>query len=316
MHLLRLIRWQNLLIIFLTQLLAWGCVIFPFAKNTGASYLLSPGTFLALSFSTICIAAAGYIINDYFDLKIDMINRPEKMVLEKQIPLKSAILLHSALNAFGLMLALAVARKAGHISWMLIQVACTLLLWFYSTRFKRRFMVGNVVVSLLTALTIVTLMVYEPMLHSYLPKKPFIDTAKGAAPNPVWVLGVYTFFAFMLTWMREIVKDMEDFKGDAEQGCLTMPIKWGLLKSVRFTQALGVIAMLPLIIAAIKLLFSGWWLLGIYTLITLVLPLALWLVILPKGATQEHYAKASRNLKVIMVSGIFSLIIYYLKAHA
>lgn len=316
MPLLRLIRWQNLLIIFLTQLLAWACVILPAAGDADTPLLLHTENFMMLSLSTVLIAAAGYIINDYFDIKIDMINRPHKMVLEKRIPLKAAIILHSVFNICGLFLAFMLARQGNHYGWMLLQLACTLLLWFYSTHFKRQFMTGNVVVAALTGLTILTLIVYEPLLHTYVLRKPFISTSEGIMPNPVWVLGIYTFFAFMLTWMREIVKDMEDFKGDAEQGCVTMPIKWGLQKSVWFTQALGIIALIPLANAGIKLLFEDWWVLGCYTLLALVLPVVLWLVALPKTATQQHYSTASRRLKFIMVAGIVSLIIYYFEAHA
>jgi 4-hydroxybenzoate polyprenyltransferase len=316
MPLLTLIRWQNLLIIFLTQLLAWACVVLPAAEITNAAILLTTGNFLMLSLSTVLIAAAGYIINDYFDIKIDNINRPQKMVLEKKIPMKAAIILHSAFNVAGLVLALMLVRHTGSYSWLFLQLTCTLLLWFYSTHFKRQFMSGNVVVAILTALTILTLIVYEPLLHTYVFRRPFINTVEGVKPNPVWVLGVYTFFAFMLTWMREIVKDMEDFKGDAEQGCVTMPIKWGLQKSVWFIQGLGVIALIPLVNAGVKLIMENWWILGVYTLLVLVLPIVAWLLILPKTATQQHYYLASRRLKFIMVAGIVSLIIYYIEAHA
>jgi 4-hydroxybenzoate polyprenyltransferase len=316
MSLLTLIRWQNLLIIFLTQLLAWACVVLPAAEITNATMLLTAGNFLMLSLSTILIAAAGYIINDYFDIKIDNINRPQKMVLEKKIPMKAAIILHSLFNVCGLFLAFVLVRHTGSYSWLLLQLTCTILLWFYSTHFKRQFMSGNVVVAVLTALTILTLIVYEPLLHSYVFRRPFINTVAGVKPNPVWVLGVYTFFAFMLTWMREIVKDMEDFKGDAEQGCVTMPIKWGLQKSVWFIQGLGVVALIPLVNAGIKLIMEDWWILGCYTLLLLVVPIVAWLLVLPKTATQQHYYLASRRLKFIMVAGIVSLIIYYIEAHA
>lgn len=316
MPLLRLIRWQNLLIIFLTQLLAWACVILPASGNSGEPMLLTTGNFLMLSLSTVLIAAAGYIINDYFDIKIDNINRPHKMVLEKRIPMKAAIILHSVFNVCGLLLAFVLVRPTGSYSWILLQLTCTILLWFYSTHFKRQFVSGNVVVAILTALTILTLIVYEPLLHSYVFRRPFISTEMGLKPNPVWVLGVYTFFAFMLTWMREIVKDMEDFKGDAEQGCVTMPIKWGLQKSVWFIQGLGIVALIPLVNAGVKLIMESWWILGGYTLLLLVLPIIAWLIVLPKTAAQQHYYIASRRLKFIMVAGIVSLIIYYTEAHA
>lgn len=312
---LRLIRWQNLIIIFLTQLFAWGCVIMPMQQYSPVPLMLSWSNFLLLSLSTVLIAAAGYIINDYFDVKIDIINRPEKLILEKRIPMKLAIVVHTIFNSIAIFMAAILAHRAGHISFIAMQLCCTLLLWLYSTSFKRQFISGNVVVSLLTAFTIAVLMLYEPAIHYYLGQEFFIQTGQALIPNPVWVLGTYGYFAFMLTWMREIVKDMEDFKGDAEQGCVTMPIKWGLLRSCRFIQALGVLTVLPLIIGAIKLLKEQWYVLGIYKLAGLALPIILWLLYLPRHATTKHYGTESRYIKIIMVLGVVSLMIYYFQTN-
>lgn len=312
---LQLVRWQNLIIIFLTQLFVWGCVIVPMNHYSPVPLVLNGSSFLLLSLSTVLIAAAGYIINDYFDIKIDIINRPEKLILEKRIPSKLAIVVHAVLNIVGVMLAVIVARRAGHYSFVGIQLLCTLLLWLYSTTFKRQFVSGNVVVSILTALTILTLMLYETAIRYYLQKEFFVYAGDALIPNPVWVLGTYAYFAFMLTWMREIVKDMEDFKGDAEQGCVTMPIKWGLLRSARFTQLLGLLAVTPLVIGAVKLLKEQWYILGSYVLLGLAVPILLWMYHLPKAATTKHYGNESRYLKIIMVLGIVSLIIYYFQTN-
>lgn len=312
---LRLIRWQNLVIIFLTQLFAWACVIMPMKHYADLVPILNRENFLLLSVSTVLIAAAGYIINDYFDVKIDAINRPEKLVLEKRIPMKLAIVMHSILNATGIFLAVLVARKAGHYSFVALQLGCTIMLWLYSTRYKREFMTGNIIVSILTAFTIVVLMLYETAIRSYLWHSFFIEGRNGLIPNPVWVLTTYAYFAFMLTWMREIVKDMEDFKGDAEQGCVTMPIKWGLKRSVKFIQALGLLTTAPLVTGAVKLLSEGWFILGIYTLLGLALPILLRMYYLPRSATTRHYSKESRWFKIIMVLGVGSLVIYYFQTN-
>lgn len=316
MHYLRLIRFTNLLIIFCTQWLAWACVIRPIQTFDSARLLLGPQNILLLSLSTVFIAAAGYIINDYFDVRIDNINKPEKMVLEKQIPRRIAIILHTALNVAAILFALLIVRQGGSYSWLLLQLGCTLLLWFYSTHFKRQFAVGNVVVATLTALTIITLIVYEPVMHQYLGKPTFITAHNRTLPNPIWVLMIYSFFAFVLTWMREIVKDMEDFKGDEAEGCATMPIRWGLKKATQFTLFLGIFALVPLIYAAIRLLQKSDWLLGGYVSLALVMPIVAWMIFLPKAATTPHYSKASRYLKFIMISGVGSLVIYYFEANA
>lgn len=173
------------------------------------------------------------------------------------------------------------------------------------------FMIGNVVVAILSSLTIVVMYVYEPILREYVNKPLLIEVHSKTLANPVWVLIIYTCFAFVLTLMREIVKDMEDHIGDAAEGCLTMPIKWGLLKTCRFVQFISTFAIIPLIIASIKIQS----LLGIYSLIFLALPLIGWTIYLPKKSTVKHYFQMSRSLKIIMILGIGLLIIYYFQAN-
>ncbi|MBL7711383.1 MAG: geranylgeranylglycerol-phosphate geranylgeranyltransferase [Chitinophagaceae bacterium] len=312
MNWLRLIRWNNLFIIMLTQLLVWACVLLPLRRWSSSSFLLSPFNFGLLCLSTLLIAAAGYIINDYFDIKIDSINRPEKAILDHSINRRTGIIYHSVLNISGLLLAGIVALQAGKAHWLLVQLSCTLLLFFYSSPFKRMFVVGNVVVALLTGLTIFTLFVYEPALWQFVFRSPMLQKDGAVIPNPIWVMGIYTCFAFILTWMREVVKDMEDHIGDAAEGCITMPIRIGLKRTARFVQFLSLFALGPLLLASVKV--SG--LLAAYTFFAITIPLALWVIYLPRQATTQHYHKMSRYLKMIMVSGIGSLIIYYYQANA
>lgn len=299
---LRLIRWKNLLIIFLTQFLAWACVILP--ENPK---ILTPLNFSLLTVSTMLIAAAGYIINDYFDIKIDSINHPGKVILEKVIPRKQAIISHTALNLLALLLAGIVAIQAHHPEWLLFQAGCTLLLWFYSTHFKRQYITGNVVVALLTALTIIVLLVYEPALHSGLQ----IRSLGNILSAPEWVLFVYAYFAFMLTWMREIVKDMEDLKGDDAAGCVTMPIKRGLDYSTRFIMILASLVVLPLTAVSVVLFRHHNIIPPLYITGALILPLIIWALFLGRKFTVQHYHNASNGLKLIMMVGICSLLIYH-----
>ena len=298
---LRLVRWKNLLIIFLTQFFAWRCVIVPHisAFNHGLP-IRDIINFFCLSVSTLLIAAAGYIINDYFDIKIDTINRPEKVVLGKAIERKDAIILHTTLNIIALRLAGYVAAQAHADQWLLVQLCCTVLLWFYSTHFKRQYVTGNVVVALLTALTIVILIIYNPIL-------------KTGTRISMSVLLVYACFAFVLTWMREIVKDMEDFKGDEAEGCMTMPIKRGLEYSIGFTRVLSALVVLPLMAACYLLFMHQMRIMAAYVLVLLVFPVTGWAFYLGSKFTSPHYHDASKKLKIIMVLGICSLIVYYIQ---
>ncbi len=305
---LRLIRWKNLVIIFLTQLLAWWCIsIFEEPE------VLYPMQFLLVSLSTISIAAAGYIINDYFDIKIDQQNRPQKVVLGNTIPPKQAIVAHFVLNIIALLFAALAALPSGHPEWLLLQAGCTLLLWFYSTHFKRQYMVGNVVVALLAALTILVLMVYEPVLYQYM-HFPLVTAINGSPRTspPVWILGCYAYFAFILTWMREIVKDMEDIKGDEAEGCVTMPIKKGIAFSKNFISILALFVVVPLAIASFTLATHHYIAMSLYVLVVVVSLIA-WVVFLHGGRTDRAYHRASSYIKGIMLLGICSFIFYFLQ---
>ncbi len=307
---LRLLRWPNLGIIFFTQAVVWWCVIHPIGDGLA---VLHPVHFLLLTSSTVAIAAAGYIINDYFDIRIDAINRPRKVVLEHAIHRRIAIIVHSMLNAAGLLAAVVVACAAGSYWLLALQVGCTMLLWVYSTHLKQRFAVGNIAVALLTALTIVTLGVYEPALRAYAEQAPLQGAAGGGEPaiNPLYILAGYAYFAFVLTWMREVVKDMEDLPGDSAEGCDTMPIRWGLLRSSRFVQGLTAAAVIPLAYGGVRAVAGGHFvLLGLYLILLIVVPLVVWAWRLTRRATTKHYAAASRWLKILMVVGIGFLLLY------
>lgn len=322
---LKLIRWKNLVIVFLTQLLVWYCLIYgsldlfythffkPESWADRATLLLDLPNFLLLSISTVFITAAGYIINDYFDIRIDIINRPDKVILDKRIPLKYAIIAHVVLNVAALLMCGLVAMRGRHIFWPLVQLFCTIVLWFYSTHFKRQFITGNIIVALLTALTIAIIALYEPHLVSYIHHPVVIKSSNGLSLiNPFWVALGYAFFAFMLTWMREIVKDMEDYIGDAEEGCVTMPIKMGLQFSARFSQSLAAITIFVLGIITYYFLSVSYVSLAVYTAIVIIAPLTYWIFFLGKQHNAAHYAAASKALKWIMITGILSLVVYYL----
>jgi len=308
----QLIRWRNLVIILLTQWSVWWCAIVPMA-TWNRPLFLNGRNFLLLTLSTVFIAAAGYIINDYFDVRIDIVNKPDKVIIEKVIKRRWAIIFHTIFNLAGIALACYLAREIQNMWVVSIQLFCTLLLWFYSTHLKRQFISGNLAVALLTGLTVLILAVYEPTLYPFMRRNYSIQASGRNIVNPFWVIMVYTYFAFMLTWMREIVKDMEDFRGDAEDGCMTMPIKIGLHPSGYVVTCLGVLAIIPLCIAAYKLISGAGLLLGIYVLVGLIIPLAALLFFLPGKHTSRHYATASKWLKLIMISGLAALLIYHFK---
>lgn len=307
----RILRISNLLIIIATQLLCWFFLIRPLSHFTATPLFLDFKHALLLSVATALIAGAGYIINDYFDVKIDAINRPQKSLIGKDINPRTAILFHTFCNVIGLAICAYLAYRLQIKLVLLLPVSCTILLWFYSTHFKRQFIIGNVVVSLLTALSILILLSYEPAAWPLI-KSPFLENTAGQIKlNPIWILMTYSGFAFLLNWVREVIKDLEDFKGDAEDGCITMPIKIGIQKTVWFVQGLLVLAILALSFGVYTLFSKGWIFPGIYMLAALILPLIYTLFQINKSIRQEHFAKYSKMLKFIMIFGILTLVIFY-----
>jgi 4-hydroxybenzoate polyprenyltransferase len=292
MLLLQLIRWKNLVIILLTQGLAWWCVVVHGnVTNEGVA------RFLCLSSSTMLIAAAGYAINDLFDVEIDQINKPQNVVVGDKLSRRQVLITYIAFNVVALVFSGYLAIGSGHPKWLLVQVVCIVLLWIYSARFKRQLMSGNIVVALLAALTVVVLMVYEPGILQSKVK--------------VYVLGGYAFFAFMLTWVREIVKDIEDMTGDEQAGCRTLPVLFGPVAAGRMAKALSGAAVLFLLVSAEWLYkYVNMWP-AIYILALVVFPLTALMFTFGRSNTTEQYHQLSQRLKALMLVGMGSLIVYY-----
>jgi 4-hydroxybenzoate polyprenyltransferase len=302
----RLVRWKNLCIIFATQFLVWYFVVLP----VGPEYLALPN-FLVLVASTLLIAASGYIINDYFDIKIDNINRPQNVVLGNAINPRKAIAIHAILNTIALALSCYLALLEHRLWLPLVQLSCTLLLWFYSTHFKKAYVIGNVVVSWLTALSVFMPALYEPAVFGHVG-----GIAMGSGKNhasPLAVILNYAYFAFVMNWMREIVKDMEDCIGDAAEGCVTMPIVKGLRYSVKFTMGLAACSVIPLLGVSWLAFAHQEFLLSVYLPVMLVLPITLWCVQLTHAKVPTDFMRSSRLLKIIMIMGVGSLPVFYLQ---
>ena len=223
---LKLIRIENLLIIALTQ-----CCIQYFVLNDFVEYTkFTPFLFFISILSTTLIAAGGYIINDYFDVKTDKINRPETVVLDVIIKRRWAMLLHIVFNAIGLILGLYLALKCQNLKLVTFQILSIVLLWFYSTHFKKQLLIGNLVVSTLTATIPLLPLIYD---FYFTPEiNPFIiEYTKTIMKSLVYMVFGYSLFAFLTSFAREVIKDMEDYKGDVQTGCKTMPIVWGMVTS-------------------------------------------------------------------------------------
>ncbi|GJM28063.1 MAG: prenyltransferase [Cyclobacteriaceae bacterium] len=274
---LKLVRWPNLLMIAVSQYLAAIFLLGP-AANYGR--YLKDLNLLLICVGTVSIAAAGYIINDYYDVKIDYINKPERVIVGNILKRRVAMFIHIGLNLIGLICGALVSLKIASINLL----AATWL-WGYSNQLKRMPLIGNFSVAILSALAIAIVGIHY-----------------GAADNLIYI---YAIFAFVVSLIREIVKDLEDLKGDETFGCKTLPVVWGirptksLIFVLMFLFALLLINMLKEIDNNnIYLYFAAMFLPAVYFIYRL------WI-----ADTRKHFHQLSTYLKLFMASGILSMIL-------
>lgn len=310
---LQLIRWKNLLFLVLIQGLMIKAVALPLLQTFGFDTSANSPIYLFLLMATLLITAGGYVINDYFDVKIDKLNRPDEIIVGEKISRQAVIIFYLAITVLGELFGLLTAILSRSYTLGFIFLLIPGILWFYSASYKRQFLIGNLIVSLCSALAvfIVAIAVVAQLRLQYgdlLVQTPVPKTIYG------WS-GGFALFAFLLTWIREIIKDLEDINGDRELECRTMPIKWGINKTKLFLYAL--------ILSVIAALFHVNYhyipfdnsITTQYIIFGLTLPLLALGVTIFKAQTPIHYHYASTLSKYIMLTGIlYSLIFYFLLA--
>lgn len=305
----RLIRFPNLLIIFLTQYAIRLGIVRPFLQQTELDLYLSETLFLYLALATISIAAAGYIINDYFDVKLDHINKPKQTIVGNGISRRMAMLLHVVINAIGLALALKVALSIHHPWLFLIQLISAGLLWYYSVKFKKQVLIGNFIIAALTALVPFTAGYYDlAVLYDNVATTVF-DTKLSVMFSNLrvlmyWILG-YSSFAFLLSLIREIIKDMEDIEGDKAFNCRTFPIVYGIEKSKRLANVISIFTALWMLTLLIIQYLSGDWISLTYFGLFLFLPLCYIIYRIGKASHKKDFFIISQLIKLTMLFGIF-----------
>ncbi|MCX6321624.1 MAG: geranylgeranylglycerol-phosphate geranylgeranyltransferase [Bacteroidia bacterium] len=308
---LNLIRWQNLLIVILTMVLMRYAVLEPVISKIGVILLKGTGEvipmvlqfpwydFLLLVASTVFITAGGYVINDYFDIKADLINKG-KVIVGTKIPRRQAMMWHNIFNIAGVSAGFYISWKAGYIYLGILFLIVSGLLYFYSVSYKRQFLIGNIIVAILTAMVPLLVVFYEwPALYKYytinaisLPKINFIF---------YWV-GGFALFVFLTTLTREIIKDTEDFEGDVAYGRNTVAVVFGVLSAK--------VVSVSLIIITVALLYLIWYffindtITLIYISAAIVLPLlyVIYNVVISRDRKQLH--SASSIMKIVMLTGI------------
>ena len=304
---LRLVRWPNLLFIVITQILFEKCIYERIYPDVNGNIANESAQFIALIIASVCIAAAGYIINDYFDLNIDQINKPNKVVVNTIINRRWVIFWHMFLSLCGLFFTAYALPLNLYWHLVLANMVAIIALWFYSTTLKKKLLIGNVLISLLTAWVIGILFFSKHPLsmHSIL-------SVEHNEVRFFRLMILYVSFAFIISLIREVIKDIEDMEGDRKYGCTTMPIVWGVNASKVFVAVWIIVLIAVLVILQLYVLGMGWWLSALYCIVLIVLPLIICLQLLYKANTPKQFHSISTIIKLVMFTGILSMIFFRL----
>lgn len=272
---LNLIRWKNLLIVVFNLV-----IIKLFLIDHGKPDGVWDFKFAGLILSMVLITAAGYIINDYYDIKIDIVNKPKNVIVGRLITRRYALLWYFLFNLLALFIVFIISKKL-----FLLYFFSTFLLWYYSNHLKRKFLIGNISIAILTALsTSIPGIYYNTNLQ---------------------IILFYALFAFGITLIREIIKDLEDMEGDRKYDCRTLPIVLGHHKTKYYLKIMSIIFVIVYISLYMLNQFPLSWL-----QIPLIISYFYFLYYLWKSDTVAHYKNLSAQLKLIMIFGILSMLIH------
>ncbi|MFW5890182.1 MAG: geranylgeranylglycerol-phosphate geranylgeranyltransferase [Marinilabiliaceae bacterium] len=305
---LKLIRYKNLIIIVLLQSLLRYGLLLPILHHHGVSPELSHINFGLLVLATVLLAASGYVINDYFDVRIDRINRPENVIIGKKLSRRTALLLHVVLTITGVFIGLFLAYITRKENYALMFIVVPVLLWYYSTTLKKQMLLGNLTIAMLTALVPFVVVSMEFATLARVQGSEILDS-RACSIAWFWTTG-FAFFAFISTLSRELIKDMEDMEGDREAGCHTLPIEMGLdySRTISIILTLASVAAIWIILVLVPQLHTSYLAWGYFFLFLTIPYLVMGYKVL-KAQSREDFHTASSISKFIMLMGILFIFV-------
>ena len=300
-HFLNLIRWKNLLLIAFVQVLIKYALFDPFNIDV----TLNGFGFSLLVIASLCIAAAGNIINDIYDIDTDLINKPEKVIVSKSISETKAFNLFLALTIIGVCIGFYLSNLIDKTGFSALFIFTSALLYVYTTSLKQTLLIGNIVVSVLVALSIIIVGLFDLI--------PAITSENQQTQLTIFkILINYALFAFMINLLREIIKDIEDFEGDTKANMRTLPIVIGKNKAKTVLFVLSFIPLLAIVYYVITFLYKQQIAVG-YFLLFVVAPLLYFSIKILSANTQKKLHPLSNVLKLILFFGVLSLLLYKFK---
>ena len=306
---LRLVRLPNLVMIAVTQLLFYYSIIPLYnGDEVWIHSSFKPLHYLLLIISSLLIAAAGNIINDYFDRNIDEINKPEKKIIDTLIKRRWAIVMHIVFSLTAIFIGFYIDSQTP-VFWLgFSNTICVLLLFGYSISLKKKLLVGNVLISLLTAWVIFVCFLCYYRTLSFEGNEPF--EVQAILRRFIRISFLYAGFAFVISLIREVVKDMEDIEGDKKYGCKTIPIAWGIPASKVFVAVWLVVLIGMICIIQVYVWQLGWHWSAAYSIVLIIAPLIWILRKLYQAQVPKDYHQLSTVIKLVMLVGLSSMIFF------
>ncbi len=301
----KLIRWPNLLMVILSMAFLLFLLIKPelrLAGNAGMTF----AEFLLLVFAVLLTAMGGYVINDLNDLKTDVVNKPGKNSFEKIFTRDQGWILYWVFTVGGILAGSLLSFLLSKSSYALIFIFTAGLLWFYAIRYQCQPLVGNLVVAFLSALSFGLVWLYELMALQV--QAISVDHSRLLLVNRLVL--IFMGFAFLVSLLREVVKDMEDVEGDRQTGCLTLPVTYGIRKAKNTAIAVNLSGLIASF--AIQWFFyeNGFNVLFLFFFLVDLL-FALVLLKLVTANRKAHFSALSLWIKLLMVAGILSMGLFY-----
>lgn len=299
------IRWHNLVIIILSMVFIRWFVILP---ELGIEKGMSYAQFVVLALSVLFVTIGGYIINDYFDMDADRINKPGKNLVGTKVPVNSAMNLYYLFSALGIIGGLLLSWWVGKINYGLVFLLTVGILWFYSERYQCQSLLGNLVVAFLSALSFGLVWLFDFFALKNSPELFASAQSNFAIVNSLVL--IYMGFAFLTSLFREMIKDMEDIEGDSRMGCRTLPVVIGVAKAKTYSFVVGVVLLL-FILWVHYFLFSSalFYVAGYFVIIDILLIVIL--VKLYQSRDVVDFSNLSGLSKILMLLGVLSMVMFY-----
>ena len=299
LNLLKLIRYQNLMILAFMQLI----FRYGFLKLQNVPLSLADWQYVLLVLSTVCIAAGGYIINAIFDQETDSENRPDSVIIGKYITESKAYNLYVAFTFIGVAIGFYLSNVIERPNFAIVFILIASTLYLYATSLKQSLLIGNIIIALLLSASVLIIGLFDLLPATYDRNQAIMGLLFG-------ILIDYAVFTFIINLIREIVKDIEDINGDSSQGMSTLPIVIGVPKATKVVFALSFIPIISIFYYLKVYIFDGNLILSsIYGLVFIASPLLYFTIKIWSAKEPKDFRHLSTILKWIMFFGILSILV-------